>query len=103
MSTIRITLIGLTETDFPGWVDFELMDTLGVAHRFIEKVPVVSGGELRPDEHFPRPGTIACKVVRRWEESDGRQLAMIDTSEPWGIRSETGQEEFLVMAAELER
>ena len=74
---------------------------LGGEHRFIEKVPVVTNEHLTESSSYPRRGVIACGIVQRFLDHDGREIVTIDTMTPWGIESSGGHTQFDVPASML--
>ena len=68
---------------------------------FEEKVPVVSADELDAQSPYPQAGIIACHVVKKWLDEDGRELATIDTEQPWGVESSEGTTKFDILADQL--
>jgi hypothetical protein len=73
----------------------------GRKHLFIEKVPVVTVEDLTEVSSYPRRGTIECVLLRQWRDSEGREIASIDTDKPWGIESTAGQTQFDVLTSQL--
>lgn len=89
------------ESNVPGWVECRLVDAEGQAHVFIEKVPVITTEDLRPDTKFPRPCAIACEVQSEWKDVAGRSLTRVDTIRPWGVESTAGQTTFVIFTWQL--
>jgi len=102
MKYIPITITAFSSADQPGWVDCQIIDTEGVLHQFVEKVPVVSEEDLWGDSTYPRDGIIACEVIETGSADDGRLVTKITTSNPWGIESKTGDTEFVVYSDQLQ-
>ncbi len=82
-------------------VECLLIDAHGDAHRFIEKVPVITADDLGPASAYPRIGEIACEVSTQWRDDSGRMLAQVCTERPWCIESITGETNFVVLLAQL--
>lgn len=91
MQGVRIEVLKLVDTDFPGWVECSLVDAAGTEWRFVEKAPVVLHDSSSHLEFLPRPGVIACVVMQ-----DG-DVTTIET----GVASTNGQSVFQVLAAQL--
>jgi len=86
----------------PGFVAFTLVDANGKSWSCVDKVPVIGTEALDAQSTYPRRGWIACTIVERRVGPDGRERAVIDTSQPWGIAARTGETRFEVLAAQLE-
>lgn len=91
MQGVRIEVLKLVDTDFPGWVECSLVDAAGTEWRFVEKAPVVLHDSSTHLEFLPRPGILACVIVQ-----DG-DVKTIETGAP----SISGQSVFQVLAAQL--
>jgi hypothetical protein len=100
---VEVSIVRYVDDDQPGWVACELVDASGRRHNFVEKVPVVYLEYLDALSPYPLPGAIACEVVARWEDDDGRQLARIDTLRPFGVESTEEVTEFVVLAGQVKR
>lgn len=85
----------------PGFVACALVDAFGKTHVFIEKAPVVSTENLLSDSRYPRPGTIACRIVREWHSDDAGPCVLVDTRRPWGVESTDGRTSFVVLASQV--
>jgi hypothetical protein len=101
MLGIAATIERYTDEHFPGWVAFSFVDAAGVVHRFEEKVPTVTRENLSPQSTYPRPVVIGCEVISgRWA-ADGRELVLVDTSQPFGIESSAGVTRFEICRTQL--
>jgi hypothetical protein len=87
----------------PGLVEYQLIDAHGRRWSFVEKTAVLSDAALAADTQYPQPGVIACEVVGRFRDEEGREVIRVDTSRPWGVVSLEGETQFEVLAAELVR
>ncbi len=99
MPAVPIQIVRFLSEDQPGFVEGELLDAFGKIHRFQDKVPVIAEGDLWHDTSYPQPGMLACEVIQRWTDVDGRDLARIDTERPYDIESTDG-EYWLVFVAD---
>ena len=90
---VHIEVLALVDTAFPGSVECSLVDASGVEWRFVEKLPVVLDTHEFHLEFLPRPGVLACVIVRR-EEGD---VVTIETD----VACTTGQTVFQVRATQL--
>jgi hypothetical protein len=78
-----------------------MTDAWGVRHLFVEKVPVITHEALTETSSYPRRGVIDCDVLRRWRDSNEREIVTIDTFKAWGIESTAGQTQFDVLVSAL--
>jgi hypothetical protein len=101
MTGVRVTIVRLADPHVPGWVEGRLLDAWGHQSTFIEKVPVVALADLDETSLYPQPGVIACQVIRRWQDGDGRELATIDTEQPWHVESTARATRFDALAEQL--
>lgn len=93
MPRVRIEVLELVDTASPGSVECSLIDASGTEWRFVEKLPVVLDTHESHLEFLPRPGVLACVIVRR-EEGD---VITIETD----VACTTGQSVFRVRAGQL--
>ena len=100
MPAVTIQIERFVDDSFPGFVACNLIDAYGNKHLFLEKAPIVSK-ELLPDGRYPRPGCVACIVEHQWRDATGRQLARVNTAQPWGIESTSGQSLFDVLLTQI--
>jgi hypothetical protein len=100
MFCIHVEIIRFVDESFPGWVEFRLVDALGQSHTFRDKVPMVTEEVLWDDSVYPCAGSVACEVVRRWQDQ-GRALCEISTASPWSIESKEGRTNFVVLASQV--
>jgi hypothetical protein len=101
MYAVKILITAFVDDSFPGWVECKFADAFRRDITFIEKAPVVTAENLRTDSLYPQVGVIACRVVGRRRDGDGRAIVTIDTCRPWGIESTTGETRFEVFASQL--
>jgi hypothetical protein len=101
MTVLDVEIVRFVNPHQPGVVECSLTDAWGGEHRFIEKVPVVTSEDLTESSSYPRRGVIACGVVQRFLDPDGREIVTIDTMTPWGIESKEGHTQFDVAASML--
>jgi hypothetical protein len=93
MPAVRIEVLKIVSADFPGWVECSLVDAAGTEWRFVEKVPVVLRDGTSHLAFLPRPGLLACTVMRAGED----EVTTIETD----VLSTNGQSVFQVMARQL--
>jgi hypothetical protein len=101
MPAVSIQITRYVDDHFPGFVECILVDALGAAHIFVEKVPVVSADNLSSASTYPCKGEIECEVCREWQDAAGLAFATVRTERPWGIESTTGETEFTVSSSQL--
>jgi hypothetical protein len=101
LPAVRIQISRYTSDANPGWVECRLVDAWGKEWLFEEKVPVVSLLDLDEQTSYPQPGIIACQIIKQWHDAQGRELASVDTSAPWGVESTGGNTKFDILTAQL--
>ena len=99
MTAVRVTISRFIDESFPGWVECWLEDVHGRRWKFNEKVPVVSTENLWTDGEYPKPGGIACTVLRQTADQLRRYVVTVDTV---GTESVDGCTVFEVLAEQLE-
>jgi hypothetical protein len=85
----------------PGIVECKLVDRFGRGWIFVEKCAVVSPVAIGADSTYPRSGLIGCRIISTGSDNSGRQIAVVDTGQPWGINAVTGEGRFEVFADQL--
>lgn len=98
---VRIELLRLVDAGQPGWVEGQLTDAHGHIWHFMEKHPIISDGSDDPFGSYPQPGILAGVLVKRWQDSEGREGVTIDTTKPWDIAEVHGQTYFDVFLDQL--
>jgi hypothetical protein len=101
VTVIDIEIIQFVDNHQPGFVECSLIDAWGAKHLFVEKVPVVTREALGESSSYPQRGVVACDVIRRWRDTDDRELATVATNKPWGVESNNGQTQFDVLVSTL--
>ena len=101
MVSLDVEIIRFVDANQPGFVECAITDALAGRHLFVEKVPVVTVEALDERSSYPRRGTIQCVLLQRWRDSNGTELASVDTRSPLGIETTSGQTRFDVLASQL--
>jgi hypothetical protein len=99
MHFISVQIVRFVDSHQPGWVECELVDAEGRRHIIIDKVPVLTGEDLDADSEYPTLGSVPCKVLKRYQDKNGRQLVCVSTARPTDIESKEGLSEFTVPAS----
>lgn len=88
MASVKVNILKIVDdTGYPTFVEFELIDSNGISHRFIDKVPVISADY----DPVPLIGEMGCTVVGETETT-----FIIDTALPDDIESLNGEYRFEV-------
>ena len=74
------------------------MDATGRPHSIIEKIPVVTPEDLDADSEYPKPGTVRCEILKRYQNDKGQDLVCIITNRPFPVETSEGLSEFTVSA-----
>lgn len=101
MLAIRVEITRYTNDSQPGWVECRFTDAWGDEVLFEEKVPVVTCEMLDATSSYPAIGVIAGRVVREWQDGNGRDVVTVHTELPWGVESKDGESEFDVLSSQL--
>lgn len=96
-----VEIMRFVDDRFPGWVECEFEDAMGIKHVLVDKVPIFTERALDSNSPYPQTGTAPCKVLARWKDSKGRELVRITTLDPAGIESTQGISEFIVTAPQV--
>jgi hypothetical protein len=96
MFGVSVQITKFVDPHQPGFVECHLLDALGRLWSFVEKVPVVSTEDLDYSSTYPRAGVIACEVVARRTDGEGREVVEIDTELPWHVETVEGVTRFTV-------
>ena len=98
---VHVDILRIVDDGNPGWVECRLVDALGQSHTFTEKIPVVTEEDLWHDSAYPCAGSVACEVVKRWQDETGRVLCEINTEQPWFLESKEGKTSFVVLGSQV--
>jgi hypothetical protein len=101
MRELTVRIVRWADDWQPGWVECELVDAYGKRHLFLEKGPVVSAIPLTSDSTYPQYGTLGCEIVSSKEDDQGREILVIDTTQPRAIESTSGETRFEVLRDQL--
>jgi hypothetical protein len=101
MLGITIEITRFVEDSNPGWVECKLIDAFGHEQVFVEKVPIVTTVRLDRESPYPQSGVIACTIIDRRRDDDGRKIVTVDTEEPWGVASVTDKHQFDVLSEQV--
>lgn len=101
MLAVRVEITRYTNDSNPGWVECRLTDAANKHWTFEEKVPIVTDEYLDAKSDYPRAGVIACKLVKRSRDENGREIVSIDTEEPWHVETSDGVTRFDILAEQL--
>ena len=101
MPAVSVQIARFVDDHFPGFVECILVDALGTAHTFVEKVPVVSADSLSAASSFPCNGEIQCEIFEEWQDEMGLSFAIVCTESPWDVESTSGERQFTVFTSQL--
>ncbi len=97
---IKVEITRFVDASQPGFVECRLVDASGSEFLFVEKVPVVTLEDLNANSSYPRQGIVACRIVEK-KRVDNREVFRVNTEEPWGVESTTGEVEFDIFPEQL--
>ena len=102
MITVPLKIVRFISDANREFVAGELVDSYGRVHTFEDKVVMIAlGSNPRADCDFPCDGILACTILNRWIEEDGRELVRICTGWPWDDPSTDGEYHFVVLAEQV--
>jgi len=79
----------------------ELRDAFGGEWVFMDKAPIFTGEPVAASSDYPRPGIIACEIIKSWRDDLGREVCTIDTTRPDAVEAEVGKSTFDVLAEQI--
>src|SRR5262245_30757612 len=85
----------------PGIVECRLIDAYGKEWVLHDKNGIFSMDYFDSHSRFPQPGVIACEVIKRWQDADGREIVSVNTESPWDVEAITGETRFDVLQVQL--
>jgi hypothetical protein len=106
LKAIKIKITSFISNDQPGFVECKLVGVWNNEHIIQDKVPIVTEKHLDEKSEYPQDGVIACEIIRKWTDQNGRDILTISTAKPWGVDSIMGLTEFDILdrpLIELER
>jgi hypothetical protein len=98
---LAVQIMRFVDERQPGWVACEFEDAEGRRHTLVDKLPIFTSEDLRPNSTYPKPGNMPCEILGRWRDASGRELARISTANPLDDKSVEGLSEFVVEATHL--
>jgi hypothetical protein len=98
---VSVDIVRYIDDSCPGFVECWLVDVSGREWLFHDKVPVVTLADIDAHSNYPQPGVIACEVIARRCQSDGREIVRINTEIPWSVEATTGETCFEVYVEQL--
>ena len=69
-----------------------LTDVSGRGWLFEEQVPVVTHDDLDANSDYPQPGFLACELIKRHCDDEGREVMTIETDKPRSVESRRGDD-----------
>jgi hypothetical protein len=101
-TNLAVNIVRYVDDHQPGWVESQFLDAKGRRHSFVDKVPsFASAGPLDANTAYPQSGYVACEVLSRSQDEQGRSVAHITTARPYYIESTDGLSEFDVLSTQL--
>ena len=101
MFTVHVDIIRWVDDTQPGVVACRLVDAWGREHTLIDKLPIFTAASLEQHCLYPQPGWLACRLIQRRYDPQGRAIITIDTEQPWHVVSTTGMSQFEVLSEQL--
>ena len=99
MHFIFVQILRFVDSDFPGWVECELVDAKDCHHTLRDKVPIFTAELLDADSQYPRLAAVPCEILGRFQDEKGRELVRVSIEQPCCVESTEGLSEFVVLAS----
>jgi hypothetical protein len=101
LKAIKIKIISFISDDQPGFVECKFYDAFNNEHIVQEKLPIVTDKYLDTNSEYPQDGIIACKIVKQWEDKNGKTIFTVNTTKPWAVDTIEGLTEFNLFEEQL--
>jgi hypothetical protein len=101
LKAIKILITGFIVDHQPGFVECKFYDSLNKEHIVQDKVPIVTDKYLDANSEYPQDGKIACEIVKRCDDANGKKIFTVNTSKPWGVDTIEGLTEFDLFEEQL--
>jgi hypothetical protein len=101
LKAITIKITSFIDDGQPGWVECKFTDAWNKEHIVHDKVPIVSLEDLNATSKYPRDGLIACEIIKKWKDEDGRIIFTVTTEKPWAVYTIEDLTEFDVLDEQL--
>ncbi len=94
MLVIRVSITKFISDDQPGFVECKFTDVWGKEHIVQDKVPIVTEKYLDADSEYPQEGSIACQIIKEWNDANGLRIFTVTIAKPWSVDTIDGETEF---------
>lgn len=101
MKAIKVQIVKFIDDHQPGFVECRFFDAMSNEHIVEEKVPVVTSVNLNEYSLYPLGGVIACEILSTKQNQDGKLIATVTTSKPWGVETIEGITQFDIFEEQL--
>jgi hypothetical protein len=101
VKNLDLQIVRYVDDSFPGWVASEFVDSDGARHTLVDRWPIFTTDILDETSTYPRPGRAPCKVMSRYLDDRGREIARISIARPVAMESTDGLSEFTVLSSQL--
>lgn len=101
MKALKIIITRFISNDQPGFVECRFHDAWNKEFIVEEKIPVLTTEDLDESSTYPKNGSIACEIIREWEDENQRKLITINIGNPWSVETTNGLTQFDVEQKDL--
>ena len=101
MLEVNVSIVRFVEEHQPNIIEARLRDALDRERVFVDKCVIFTADDLDENSPYPQPGAIACEVVKREYDAQGREVVTVDTETPWHVEDISGGTRFMVFAHQL--
>ena len=99
---VRAEIVKWVSDDFPGIVECRFADRFGREWVVVEKLPILTDGDLRSNSRLPQPALIACEVLEGGQDDAGREITHVTIKTPLAIEATDGTTSFQLYAEQLQ-
>lgn len=101
LKAIRIKITSFIGNDQLGFVECKFHDAWNNKYTIHDKIPIVTKKYLDANSEYPQEGLIACEIVKKWVDKDGRKILTVSTEKPWAVETINGLTEFDILEEQL--
>jgi hypothetical protein len=101
MLSLKISIVRFVSNDQANWVEGKFHDAWNYEFTVHEKVPIITTEDLDAISIYPRPGYIACTLIKQSTDQEGRIIMTINTEKPYGVETIDGISQFDVLPEQL--
>ncbi len=102
-TNLQVQIVRFVLDHQPGFLACEFFDADGKCHTIIDKGPIFLDRLLDATSEYPQAGEVRCTLLEQWRDEHGRDLARINTDDPYHIESTEELSEFVVLQTQISK